>query len=98
MSIDKQRIVDRITRAGEKVAGIFTPPGVTNYMALPGLEYNPDRARRLLEEAGFTKGAGFRTFEYLFNTSELNKQIPVELQSMWKRELGITTVAEAGGS
>jgi oligopeptide transport system substrate-binding protein len=29
-------------------------------------------------------------FEYLFNTSEQNKQIAVELQSMWKQELGIT--------
>ncbi len=90
MAVDRNRIVRRITRAGEKPATIFTPPGVTNYTAPSGLEYNPDLARRLLDEAGYKDRRNFRTFEYLFNTAEQNKQVAVELQSMWKQELGIT--------
>lgn len=90
MAIDKQRIVERITRAGEKPATTLTPPGLTGYKAPEGLGYDPEAARKLLAEAGYPGGRGFRTFEYLFNTAELHKQIAVELQQMWKRELGIT--------
>ena len=47
-------------------------------------------AKRLLAEAGYPDGNGFPTdFEYLFNSSELNRNIAVELQRMWKETLGI---------
>lgn len=90
LCIDKQRIVDRITRSGEKPASALTPPGVAHYTSPPGLGYDPDLARKLLTDAGFPGGKGFRSFDYLFNTAEIHKQIAVELQQMWKRELGVT--------
>jgi oligopeptide transport system substrate-binding protein len=90
LCVDKRRIVERITRAGELPAETLVPPGTANYTAPAGLGFDPDRARKLLEEAGYPGGKDFPTFHYLFNSSELNKQIAVELQSMWKRELGIT--------
>ena len=66
------------------------PPGTVNYTVPEGLGYDPERARKLLAAAGFPGGKNFPTFHYLFNSSELNKQIAVELQSMWKNELGLT--------
>jgi oligopeptide transport system substrate-binding protein len=86
---NKLRIVERITRSGERVASSMTPRGAANYEPPAGLGYGPDEARRLLAEAGFPKGAGFPTLRYHFNTGKMNEQIGVELQQMWKTELGI---------
>jgi oligopeptide transport system substrate-binding protein len=90
LCIDKSRIVERISRAGEKPASTLVPPGTANYVSPPGLGYDPQLARKLLAEAGYPDGQGFRTIEYHFNTSELHKQIAVEIREMLKRELGIT--------
>jgi oligopeptide transport system substrate-binding protein len=89
MVCEKNRIVERITRAGERVASAFVPYGTANYQPPEGLAYAPDEARRLLAEAGFPNGAGFPALRYLFNTGKVNEQIGVELQQMWKKELGI---------
>ncbi len=89
MTIDKKRIVERITRSGEKPATHFVPNGMSIYHPPEGLEYNPELARKLLAEAGYPDGKGFPTFQYLFKTGETDKQIGVELQAMWRDHLGI---------
>ena len=89
MAIDKKRFVEKIMRAGEKVATNLTPPGTAGYEAPQGLGYDPEQARKLLAEAGFPDGKGFRTFDYVYNTAEMHKQVAIELQQMWKKELGI---------
>lgn len=55
LAVDKQRIVERITKAGEKVATHLTPKGMSNYRPPEGLGYNPDAARKLLADAGFRR-------------------------------------------
>src|SRR5438067_8561920 len=88
--IDKKRIVEKITKGGEQAASSYTPPGMPGYETPPGLDYDPGLARRLLAEAGFPGGNGFPSFEYLCDTtSRLHEQIAVELQDMWRRELGV---------
>ncbi len=89
LSVDKQRLVERITKAGEKISSHFVPPGVANYESPAGLGYDPDLARKLLAEAGFPGGKGFPTVQYLYNSGKTHEKIAVELQDMWKRELGI---------
>ncbi len=87
--IDKNLIVEKITRAGEVAADVFVPPGLEGYLPPDGLAADPEEARRLLAEAGFPGGAGFPLVSYLYSDSELNEAIAVELQSMWRRELGV---------
>ena len=89
LSVDKQEIVERITRGGESIARSICPPGMPTYHLPQGLSYNPERARELLVEAGYPKGEGFPRTEILYNKSELSEQIAIEIQSMWKKELGI---------
>jgi oligopeptide transport system substrate-binding protein len=89
LAIDRRRIVDKITRAGEKPTSEFVPPGVANYESPEGLPYDPEGARQLLAEAGFPGGRGFPRFDYLFNNVDTHEKIAVELQDMWRRELGI---------
>ena len=64
LAIDKQHIVDKITRAGEKPAPHLTPLGTANYRPPTGLGHDPDQARRLLAEAGYPGGAGLPPVEW----------------------------------
>ncbi|MEM9445566.1 MAG: peptide ABC transporter substrate-binding protein [Verrucomicrobiota bacterium] len=89
LSVDKQEIVERITRGGEKAAHTLCPPGIPGYPLPEGLNHDPVQARELFAEAGYPDGKGFPRTEILFNKSELNEQIAVEVQSMWKKQLGI---------
>ena len=89
LCVDKQRIVGRITRAGEKAASHFTPRGIANYEPPEGPGYEPEQGRRLLAAAGYPGGKGFPPLQYLFNSGKLNEQIAIELQEMWRKNLGI---------
>jgi oligopeptide transport system substrate-binding protein len=89
LTVDKRRIVEKITRAGERIAPHYVPLGVENYTSPKGLGYDPELARRLLAEAGFPGGQGFPTFHYMYNSHKLHEKIAVELQEMWRRELGV---------
>lgn len=89
LAVDKKSIVDRITQAGELPADGFVPPGAGGYESYAGPVHDPDEARRLLAEAGFPGGEGFPMVTYLYSEGEMNEAIAVELQGMWRRELGI---------
>jgi len=87
--VDRQRITERVTRGGERPASFLVPPGLPNYQSPAGLGYDPGKARRLLKEAGYPDGKGFPRVSYHFNTSRSHEMVGVELQEMWRRELGI---------
>lgn len=90
LAIDKARVVEKYTKGGERPAEHFVPPGTGAYTSPSGLTHDAGLAKRLFAEAGYPGGKGFPTdFEYLFNSSPLNKNIAVELQRMWRETLGI---------
>ena len=90
LAIDRASIVERVTQAGEQLANAFTPPGISGYNPPQIVEYDPDKARALLAEAGFPEGKGFPSgIEVLFNTDELHKSIAEAIQAMWADELGV---------
>ena len=89
LAVDKRRLVEKITRLGEKTASHLVPPGVANYTSPEGLGYDPELARKLLAEAGYPGGQGFPRVDYMFNSIKTHEKIAVELQEMWARELGI---------
>ncbi len=92
MSIDRQAIVERITKGGQVPAYTFTPPDTLGYTAKDGFAYDPAAARTLLAAAGYPDGAGFPTTEILYNTSEGHRELAVAIQQMWKTQLNIDVV------
>jgi oligopeptide transport system substrate-binding protein len=94
LSIDREAIVKNILREGQKPATGYTPPGMGDFEPLNRLSYDPDRARRLLAEAGYPNGKNFPTFTIHFNTLESHRAIAEAIQQMWKEELGINVTLE----
>jgi oligopeptide transport system substrate-binding protein len=89
MAVDKRRLVEKITRGGERAVSFLVPPGLPNYTSPEGIGYDPAEGRRLLAEAGYPEGKDFPPFIYLLNGSRDNEKIAVEIQEMWQKELGI---------
>ena len=89
MSIDREAIVERITRGGQLPAYHFTPPGTAGYLSRAKTTNDLAAARKLLAAAGYPDGKGFPKMELLYNTSEAHRAIAEAVQQMWKQKLGI---------
>ena len=89
MAIDRDALIKNVSRGGEKRAWGYTPDQVADYTTPHLLEYNPERARELLAEAGFPNGAGFPSMDILYNTSETHKLVAEAIQQMWKKNLNL---------
>lgn len=90
LAIDRQAIVETITRGGQQPAVSFTPPGTAGYEPPAIVTYDPDAARMVLAEAGYPGGQGLPTLELLINSSGNHRTIAEAVQEMWRRELGLT--------
>lgn len=91
-AVDKETLVERITRGGERATDTISPPGVVGY-ADPseeiGIPFDPEQARAYLAEAGYPGGAGFPSVTVGFNFNEFNANVAQALQAMWETHLGI---------
>ncbi len=93
-SIDRQKIVEFVTKFGQKPAYALTPPDPNSYIPNAKMPYDPKLARKLLAEAGFPGGVGFPTMSIAFNTNDEHEKIAVAIQQMWKKELGINILLD----
>ena len=89
LAMDKEAITEKVTRGGEPVAQALTPRGINGYQPPEGLSRDVETARGLLRQAGYPEGRGFPRVSILYNKSELNEQIAIEIQAQWKHDLGI---------
>ncbi|MBM3857201.1 MAG: peptide ABC transporter substrate-binding protein [Verrucomicrobia bacterium] len=92
LCVDQQFLTKKIARAGEIPAYSFVPPGVPNYHSPRMTQYDPVKARQLLAKAGYPGGKNFPLVNYLYNEGQLTEGIAVELQSIWKKELGVSVL------
>lgn len=99
LAIDRQYLVDSLLNGLAVAAnrGVVAPGFVDYpYDSIPGMEYDPVKARALLSETGFPGGSGLPTVFLQVNNSGFGYvRVAGEVQSMLERNLGarvVTTV------
>jgi oligopeptide transport system substrate-binding protein len=73
--------------------GGFVPPGIPGHSPGIGLPYDPDRARWLLAEAGYSGGHGFPAVEFL--TYPATQTSDEYLRVQWQQNLGLSIAWES---
>ena len=89
MALDRDAICKYVLQGGETPAPFLTPPDINGYAPSARVTYNVEAARKLLAEAGYPNGEGFRSIDILYNTDEKHRTIAEVIQQMWKKNLGI---------
>ena len=88
-ALDRDTLVNKTLNGAHTPAIGFTPPMQAPYPLPRPLKYDPDKARKLLAEAGYPGGKGFPKFSLHVNDIETHVLIAQVMQDMWKRELGL---------
>ncbi|MDP4144319.1 MAG: peptide ABC transporter substrate-binding protein [Bacillota bacterium] len=96
LAIDRNQIINNVTKAGQKPATSFVPSGIImsdgkdfktkDYFKAEG---DVTEAKRLLAEAGYPDGKGFPAIELIYNTMQTHQDIAQAIQDMLRKNLGI---------
>lgn len=87
-AIDRKQITDMLA-GGQTPLLSWVPPGMMGYNSQVGIKFNPDNARRLLDEAGFKDRSLFPKVKLAFNTNEDQQRIAENIQAQIKKNLSI---------
>lgn len=89
MAINRDQIVNKITKAGQIPAYSLVPPGIAGYQSPPGFRPDIEEAKRLLAEAGYPGGRGFPKLTVLYNTLDMHRSIAEVIQQQLLNNLNI---------
>lgn len=90
MSINREQIVESITRGGQIPAYSLVPRGMAGYEPVRRIVEDVPAAQKLLAEAGYPDGKGFPPTQILINTNETHQAIAEGIQAMWQKNLHIS--------
>ncbi len=93
MAIDRQSLIDNVTKGEQRPAHSFAPPGVFGnvaddmevggFLVMDDYAEQVKQAQELLAEAGYPEGEGIDAL-LMHNTSEGHAQIAQAIQAMWQ--------------
>ncbi len=89
LAIDQRSIIDNVTLGNQQPASGLVPP-FGDYPASTVVNFDPEKARALLAEAGFPNGEGLPDIEFLTTDQDSAKALSEALQAMWRKHLGVT--------
>ncbi len=110
LAIDRNYIVEKVTKGGQLPATGYVPNGITDVSLSPDfrttggdyysvkpedLEKNIAEAKALMAEAGYPDGKGFPKVTYGVNTGSNHEIIAQAIQQMLKTNLGIECEIQA---
>ncbi|MFK8137090.1 MAG: peptide ABC transporter substrate-binding protein [Bdellovibrionales bacterium] len=83
-------VFPKILKGGQLPSSSWVPKGLFAYNSEIGIKYNPEKAKKLLAEAGYPGGKDFPRLEMAFDSRDFNKPVAEALQAMWKTTLGVS--------
>jgi len=89
LALDRERLVPLSEGASSQAAGSLVPPAIWPEGFTPELETDPDRARELLDEAGYEERSDLGTI--VVNANGLFVEPAV---AVWREELGVDIAIE----
>jgi ABC-type oligopeptide transport system substrate-binding subunit len=88
LATDRESLAHDVLKGHDVPAlGGLVPPGMPGHSPGIGLPYDPDRARRLLAEAGYPGGHGFPAIPFMARDALIS--VCKSLQAQWRVNLGI---------
>ena len=101
LAIDRNYIVEQVTKGGETPADAFVPYGINDAdgsfrengggyfdISQEGYKKNVEEAKKLMAEAGYPNGEGFPVFEFKADPG-FHISIFEAVQQMWKENLNV---------
>ena len=92
-AIDRSQ-VPVILKGGEWPTSSWIPKGMFGYNPKIGPAFDPEKARALLAEAGYSGGKILPPFSIAYNTDPTHRLIAQFVQEQWKKHLGLTVNLE----
>lgn len=94
--VDREAIVDKVTRAGQVPAYSLVPPGVWNYESPAFAWRSLDRQARLARARALYAAAGYSSarplrIRVVYNQNELIKSVTLATAAAWQEALGVET-------
>ena len=93
LAIDQKAICEKILQGGQTPASGIVPP-FGEYEAAGVIAFDPEKARQLLEESGYSNDSKFSEIKLLTTNSESAVREAESLQAMWNEHLGINVRIE----
>ena len=89
-AIDKDILAEVVGRGHLPPAkGGFVPPGMPGHVEGIGLPYNPQKARRLLADAGYPDGRGFPSLRFVIPQGAIIVDLDF-VRNQWQKNLGLS--------
>jgi oligopeptide transport system substrate-binding protein len=94
LAIDRDIVVNKVTKSGEKVIDSLVPPMDPAYPSLKPKDFTGDQkakdalAKKLIADAGYGKGKPL-TITYDCTSDELHKKETEAIAAMWQAKLGV---------
>lgn len=101
MAIDREALVQKVTRLNQPTAATFIPPGVLPGYEPPvaaGVKFDPQAAAALLAEAGFPGGRGLENLAISYNSGAGHEVIAQQIAANWRELLGVMVKLEGAES
>lgn len=93
MAIDRKQITDLLAGGQQPLSG-WIPTGMMGFDAAAGIKFDPEKARQLLDQAGFKDRAKLPKIALGFNTNENHQRVAENVQAQLKKNLGIEVQIE----
>ena len=88
LAIDRKQITDLLKGDQVPLTG-WVPKDLLGYDSSLGLVFNPEKARKLMDEAGYKDRNNFPRVVISYNTHEDNKRVAEKVQAQLKKHLNI---------